>query len=208
MAIGNATIRQGQQLRAKVGAQADAATRTLATSWVQAWDVLSAEMAAAVATTVATAVQLGRWPAPYELRRIQVLSSALINAQRALARLSTQAGVTVTDAAGRVAQITADLEPGIAASQLPAAERARFVARYTANIPRSALDVIVSRTGQQITSALKPLSEEATEAMNRELIRGVALGSNPRPAGAKMLVGLQDGFNGGLARATNIARTE
>lgn len=208
MAIRGGTLRLGRQLRAKVGAEADAATRALTASWIKAWDALAKEIDAAVADAVDTAVKLGRWPTSYELRRIVRVRAALLNAQDALVELGTRAGVTITDAAGKAISTTAAGEPDLIASQLPAAERAAASLRFAARILPSALDVIVARTGHQIASSMKPLSAEAVDVMNRELVRGIVLGSNPRQAGAEMLAGLQDGFNGGLARAVNIARTE
>ena len=44
--------------------------------------------------------------------------------------------------------------------------------------------------------------------MRRELIRGVAAGSNPRETARRMVKRAEGGFNGGLTRAMTIARTE
>jgi hypothetical protein len=44
--------------------------------------------------------------------------------------------------------------------------------------------------------------------MRRELIAGIDVGRNPRDAAARMVTAVQSQFNGGLTRATNIARTE
>jgi hypothetical protein len=208
VAIRSGTLLLGRQLRAAVGREADNATRKLAAAWVKAWDLLSADMEAAVLAALTLGGQLGRWPSAYELRRIPRLTQALLNAQSALVNLGTRAGVTITDAAGLAVKATVAAEPFLIASQLPAAMREEAALRYAANIPPSALDVIVARTSQQITSTLKPLSADAVDAMNRELVRGVVLGTGPRQAGAQMLTGLENGFNGGLDRAVNVARTE
>lgn len=208
MAIRSRTLILGRQLRAKVGAEADAATRALAGAWANAWDLLAGDFETAIADVLALAQDLGRWPSARELTRVGRLHGALLNAQDALMELGTRAGVTITDAAGRVVATTAADEPDLIASQLPAAERVAAAARFAARILPTALDVIVARTGSQITASTRPLSAEATGAMDRELVRGVALGSGPRQAGAKMLAGLEEGFSGGAARAVNIARTE
>lgn len=208
MAIRSGTLRLGRQLRTAVGTEADNATRALAAAWVKAWDLLSADMSAAVLEAVVLAQQLGRWPAPYELMRIRRLHEALLNAQDALVNLGERAGVTISDAAGNAIQATGAAEPGLIASQLPAAMRAEAVVRYAARILPTALDVITARTSHQITSSTWTLSREATDAMHRELVRGVAVGSSPREAARLMVANVEGGFNGGLARAVNIARTE
>ena len=208
MAIRRPTLLLGSQLRTTIGTEADDATRALAAAWVKAWATLSADMNTAVADAMALAAQLGRWPAAYELNRIDRLYRTMEAAQSTLQELATRAGVTITDAAGNAVQSTADAEPGIVASQLPVAQRAAAAAKFAARINPTSLDIIVARTAQQITSQTNALSGEAVDAMHRELVRGVALGDNPNTAASRMVAGLEEGFNGGLARATNIARTE
>ena len=70
------------------------------------------------------------------------------------------------------------------------------------------LDAIVQRATTQITSRMWVLSDEATEAMRRRLIQGVAAGRNPRDTARLMVADVQDAFDGGLARAQVISRTE
>jgi hypothetical protein len=70
------------------------------------------------------------------------------------------------------------------------------------------IDAIVRRTAEQINARHWPLADEATERMKRELVRGVVVGDNPRDAAARMVRNLEGEFNGGLARALNLARTE
>ena len=70
------------------------------------------------------------------------------------------------------------------------------------------LDAIVQRATTQITSRMWALSDQASEAMRRRLIQGVAAGRNPRETARLMVRDVQDTFDGGLARAQVIARTE
>ena len=67
---------------------------------------------------------------------------------------------------------------------------------------------MVRRTTEQITARSYALSVEATDAMNRALVLGQAAGDNPRDAARRMIQQARDGFNGGIARAQVIARTE
>jgi SPP1 gp7 family putative phage head morphogenesis protein len=208
MAIRQPTLRIGSQLRIAVGTEADQATRRLTQAWVRAWDVLSGEMQAAVTEIVAMAGQLGHWPAPWELARVPRLVAVLRQAEEALAALGSRTGVEVTDAAGAAITVTADTEPRLIASQLPAAQRVDAVQQFASRILPSALDVIVSRSQAQIAAQTRPLAADASEAMHRELIRGVAVGASPRETAQRMMDRVEGHFNGGLSRALTIARTE
>lgn len=75
-------------------------------------------------------------------------------------------------------------------------------------VPRSAMRWITHRATQQITVRHYKLSEEATRAMKRELSAALGAGDNPRTAARHMIQRVEDEFNGGLTRATVIARTE
>jgi hypothetical protein len=116
--------------------------------------------------------------------------------------------VTVTDAAGTTIRTTADREPAIIASQLPAAEQTAAAARFSARILPTALDAMVARTQALIVNQARPLSGQAMEAMRRALITGVAVGDNPRDVARDMVGRVEGAFNGGLNRALVIARTE
>jgi SPP1 gp7 family putative phage head morphogenesis protein len=151
---------------------------------------------------------LGHWPQPWELYRLGRLHDALVAAQEALAKLGERAGVTVSDAAGNAVEATADIEPRLIASQLPAAERPAAVEQFTSRILPTSLDVIVARSQARIVALTRPLSDQAMEVMRRELVRGVAEGLSPRETARQMLKRTEGAFNGGLSRALNIARTE
>lgn len=75
-------------------------------------------------------------------------------------------------------------------------------------IRTDAINVIAQRASQQIHADTIPLSPQAVDAMRRKLIRGIDVGANPREAAARMVAAVEGQFNGGLARAMNIARTE
>ena len=72
----------------------------------------------------------------------------------------------------------------------------------------AAMDAIVARTAQNITTGLTPLSDDAVAVMKRNLIRGIAVGDNPRRVARNMVRQAEKGFNRGLTRAMTIARTE
>lgn len=208
MAIRRDTLRLVRRLRVTVGTEADNATRTLTKAWVSAWDELDGQWRNAMDDAIAYAAAHGHWPQPWEIARIERLRAALEVTTNTLTTLGRRTGVEVTDAAGNAVHATADAEPHILASQLPAAERAAAATRFADRAFPHTLDVIVGRTAQQITVTTWPLSSQATDAMRRELVRGIAVGANPRESARRMVARVQGTFDGGLVRATNIARTE
>lgn len=208
MAITRRTLRLARELRVTVGAEADAATRALTISWLRAWDELSAAWQQAIADLVDQAVTLGHWPRPTDLARLARLMAVLARTEEALAALGQRTGVVVTDGAGQIIQADSQTEAQIIASQAPRELQPQLAALVNSRVGPTALDVIVARVAGQITSHTLPLSSAAVEVMRRELIRGVAIGDNPRTAARRMIARVEGGFNGGLTRAIVIARTE
>lgn len=208
MAIRRNTVRLVRRLRRTVGSHADDTTRALTLAWVRAWDELSRLHAIALDEVAADAARLGRWPHPWELARIQSLHDAVYRAEQSLAALGGRTAREAGGATEDAIRATGDSEPAIIASQLPAGERAVALARFAGRITPDALDLMVARTATRITALTRPLSVEAVDVMRRELVRGVAVGANPRETAARMLLRVQGAFNGGLTRALTITRTE
>jgi hypothetical protein len=182
--------------------------RDLTAAWVQAWDTLSDQWRQAIADVVAAYVDTGVWPAPWRLARIERLYAAQQATGQALAALAAGANTTAGLGATEVVAATAAAEPAIMASQLPANLAAAALETYAARIAPSALESIAVRARQQIHAGTWPLSSDAIEAMRRALITGVATGTHPTRAAADMVRQVEGAFNGGLARAINISRTE
>ena len=208
MAIQKPTLSLLRQLLVAIGGEADSATRSLTQAWTRSWDDLSVAWRGALDDVVAKAAATGEWPSAWELGRMERLGRAVGESETALTQLSKRAGVEITDGAGKVVGIDADYEPRLVSSQLPAAEAAVAATVYSARVTPTALDFIVARSQSQIASTLIPLSADATEAMRRSLIQGIAVGANPRVAASQMVARVEGAFNGGLSRAINIARTE
>jgi len=228
VAVTRGTLRLARQLRRAVGTEADQAVRSLTAEWVTAWDRLTPAWTAAAADLVAEAVRLGHWPRPTDIARTGSAIAALQATEDALTRLARSTATTSAAAASRAVDADLDLEARIIASQAPATEREALLAHTTgrgglltreqdrdtvnltvlSRIRTFAPDVIRQRVQGQITSTANPLPAETLEVVRRELIRGVEVGDNPRTAAARIVAQAQAGFNGGLARALNIARTE
>ncbi|MBM0235955.1 hypothetical protein JNW88_00435 [Micromonospora sp. ATA32] len=208
MAITRETLRQLRQLATTVGGHADDTTRQLTAAWVRAWDELAPAWQQAIADLIAKAAADGHWPPPWQLARMERLAAAVVATSTALDGLAAQSGITMAAGTGPIVAATATAEPLLIASQLPASLAAAAAGEYAAKLTPTALDVIVRRTGEQITARTRPLSAAATEAMRRSLIRGVAVGDNPNAVARDMVRRVEGDFSGGLGRAIVVARTE
>ncbi len=208
MAVTSRTLQLIRAIRATVGGHADNTVRDLAARWVAAWDRLAPTWAQAVDALVAWALAHGRWPTPVELARVEALQQALVATDDTLDELEAATTAAVIAAASLAIAATASAEPDVIASQLPSAYRQDTRRRVASAILPSALDAIRARVAQAITAQTRPLSADASAAIRRELVRGVALGSNPTDIARRAVAAVQGRFEGGLARATNIARTE
>jgi hypothetical protein len=206
VAVSQQTLRLAAERRASIDDHVDAATRELVAAWVLAWNTINGEWSRAI-DDVVDLTDRGRWPNQRQLLDVTRIQQALATATRELDQLAARTGATVTETAIQVTEQTAFWEARIIASQLPAtvAPGAQILATRFSDIQ---LQAIVERTTQQIESAANRLAPDAATAMRRALIRGTALGANPRHTAARMLRTTETHFNGGLARALTIARTE
>lgn len=208
MPLGPESLRIAQQVRASIGQQVDAETRRLVAAWVREFNQLVPELRAAL-DELATANSDGTWPTRAQLRRASRAQRALALAQERLTALASAAEVAITSAAGEALDLTVQLEPRLIASQMPstAGSTASLAATFD-RIDPDAIDAIVQRSTEQITSLTRPLSAQAANVMRQELVRAVPVGTNPREAAARILQRLEGAFNGGLTRALVITRTE
>ncbi|MBB4702233.1 phage minor head protein [Sphaerisporangium siamense] len=206
MAITERTLRLVREMRANLDKIVDEQTRATTRAWVRAWDELIDAFNAAADALIAAATG-GRWPSRREVTRSQRVQRALDLAARSLGDLALKASNDVAQAAWQAVHLAVEGTDPILLSQMPGSPRARAGIRF-GRIDERAVGWIVQRTTEQINARHWPLAADATEAMRRELVRGVVLGSNPREAARRMVDRCEGEFNGGLARATNIARTE
>jgi hypothetical protein len=211
MAVTRETLKLLDGMRVAVGAHVDDVTRTLVGAWARAWDVLAASWRHAIDDVMAE-VEDGKWPSRSTIDKLDRAQRALAATRAQVLALGDLAGVTVVQVLPTVARQAADWQRLLIESSLPTAEdladsKVSIGIEFNRLDPR-ALDTIVRRTTEQITSDLRPLARDATEAMRRRLVQGIALGRNPQVAAARMLTDVQGNFAGGLARALNVARTE
>jgi hypothetical protein len=205
VSVTHSTLHHLAALRAAIDGHVDSAVRDLVYAWVAAWNVLSEDWQRAIDEVISTSST--RWPNQRQILDLDRVRVALDAATAELTALAQLTGVRVTRAVEDVTTATTTWEARILASQLPATA-GPGAQILQSRLPATVLATIVERTTQAIESRRAPLAADAATAMRRALVRGVALGSNPRTTAARMLTTTETSFNGGLARALNIARTE
>lgn len=208
MAVNHQTLRLAKQLRVVVDQHVDTAVRRLVEAWARGWEEINGEWEAAIRDLIENSRD-GRWPSRMQIARASRAQQALAVTTEQVVGLADFTGVTVSTAARDVSGEAAMWQARLIASQMPreAGTEGELLARFT-RVDPEAIGAIVERTTEQITSLTKPLSAHATDAMKRALVRGVAIGENPRVAARRMVQNAQGAFNGGLTRALVIARTE
>jgi hypothetical protein len=201
VAVTKKTLKLAAELKAAIDDLLAALTRKLTAGWAAAWDRLEARFLAAVSELLAS--NDGKWPTRKQINQSARLTSALDAAQREsdhLVDLLRTAGIA---AAAHAAKAGGLAQAALIASQLPAGHGLSVV-----KFADAALEAVVKRTGEQITALSWLLSAEATAAMKAELIRGIQAGAHPTTVARDMVRRVEGEFNGGYARALNIARTE
>lgn len=204
MAINENTLAAVAQIRRDLDAMSRAQTVALTRAWVEAWDALGPEF------TTALVELLQGSPDPVVraavVRKNARLQQALKQARATLVELARTTGEIAVKDAAQVVLDAVSSHAAIVGSQLPPGAAAAGVS-FTRTSPE-ALAWIVERTTQQIHSAARPLPAEVVRLMRQELVRGIAVGENPRRTAERLVKRAETRFNGGLTRALTIARTE
>lgn len=204
MPVTRETLRLQEQLRRQVLAITDEQVRDLVSAWASAWDEVAVDLELAVNDLASTAD--GKRITRAMVIRTERLTRSLLVIQNRLETLATGAGVRITADLDDIVRRADAAQMALARTQLPKTEQ--DLIDTWSRVDGRQLEAIVKRSTTQITSRTKLLSREAQTAVRRELVRGVAGGSNPREIARRMLERVEGRFNGGLARATTIARTE
>jgi hypothetical protein len=168
------------ELDAAVDRIVDQQTRDLVRAWATAWDEVAGDLRDTVVAIAADTAADEPVPRARFARsaRLQLIL-AYIGQQ--LTTLAADAGVRIVQDVEQVVADAAGAQSALIDAMLPDALPA---AVRPLPVETSALDLIVKRTTEQITSQLKPLQPAAYDAVRRELIRGVAAGIRPRDVAA------------------------
>lgn len=204
MAITPTTLRLQNRLEADLAAVTDAQIRDLTRAWAEAWDEISPDLTATLLELLTAGDDISRG----QMLRSTRLRNALAVIADQLQALAAAAGVRIIGDLDEVVDRAGSAQASIVDSQLPPGAAQLVELDTWSRVDDRQIAAIVRRSTQQITSLAKPLSREASAAVRRELIRGVAAGTNPRETAAQMVARAEKAFNGGLTRAMVIARTE
>lgn len=177
----------------------DEQTRTMARRWVEVWRRVDRDLQ----TEALAIAQLGDDAGvSHIIRRTKASQAAAMIASHLSELLAQCADDAARQAVELISQADDD-QHTLLAAQLPAG-----LAGALLRADSGQLDEIGRRTRQQITIRHWYLNRLATEQMKQALIESVAVGTNPADAAAAMVRRVQGAFEGGLARAVVIARTE
>ena len=206
MAVTTQTLRAVEQLRRTLQSLTDAQTVALTAAWVQAWDAVLPEFEAAIIDLVNSADPVtGRVPSAVVARNVR-LRGALQAIRAHLDVLAPQSADIMVQDLTTVMFESIEGHAAVVTSQLPPATVGGGVG--FARVPEEALAAIVQRTTEQIHASTRPLPADVEAAMKRHLVRGIAVGENPKRTAAKLIKETESRFNGGLNRALVISRTE
>jgi len=197
-------LRLEQRLRDDLAEVLDRQAADLVEAWAVAWDEVAADLNDALAALLAEHVD-GHVTRALMLRNRR-LQKALTVVVEQLDKLAAAAGVRVVGDIHGIVEQAGLTQAAIIAAQLPGG--AGIDLETWSRVDPGAIAAIVRRSTEQITSLRYPISDVAYDAIRRELIRGVAAGSNPNDTARRMVKRAERQFNGGMVRAVRIARTE
>lgn len=206
MAVTARTVRMVEDLRTQLDTIVDTQARELVRAWATALDEVLPDLNAALVDLLTTS---GARITRTQMLRSQRLMAAVAIIADTLEALAAQAGIRITGDLQQVIDTAGAAQASIIDSQLPPDSRLVDAAGWD-RVDARQIEAIVTRSTQRIISSLDPLPSEVMAVVRRELIRGVAAGSNPRATAARMVRRVEGHVNGrwGLTRALNIARTE
>jgi len=203
VAVTDETLLIAADTRRRLQRMTDEQVIALTRSWVDAWDSLTPLFNEALLDLLHGAPD--RLPRAVVARNRR-LQSALRQARATLNELTRGANEVIENSLADAVLDAVSSHQAVLQSQLPTDQAG---VSFNLDAPATeALDAIVTRTTQQIHAASKPLAGWVVQAMRQELVRGIAVGDNPREVARKLMKATEGHFNGGLARATRIARTE
>lgn len=203
MAVTDETLLIAADARRRLQQMTDAQVVELTRAWIDAWDTLAPEFQDAMVELLTGA----EVRVPYRtVARNKRLAAALRQARATLDELAARTEVIVTNDVATAVLDAVDAHVAIGTSQLP--PTAAAVGVGFDRLSPGALDAIVNRTTEQIHSATRPLPADVVRLMKSELVRGVAVGDNPRETARRIVKRAEGRFNGGLARAATISRVE
>ena len=213
MAVNRETLRLLDGMRIQLDSTVDAAVRDIVLAWSTAWSEIAGEWDSAVGDLTA-ASQGGKWPSRRALMRAERALSALRATRAALEGLASDFGVRILQDVPLIVGDAARWQAELVASQMPREARTygvggvQYDASHFNRVGPAALDAIVERTTERVTTLAGQIPAQAFQGIKATLIKGVAVGDNPRKTASAMVARLRGQFDLPLYRALVITRTE
>ena len=203
MAVTRETMAQVAQQRAEIDAILDSRRIAATAQWEASWGRMQDELTSwADAWADIAEAQLRAGRNPYRLVNLRAMRQVAEDELRGNLDVATRLD---REGLGRLTMTAGQHAAQLAGSQLPRTSRGAIA--WLPTNP-AALEAIVKRATQQITARHYFLSQSATRSVKSALRLGMAAGDNPRTVARDMIRRTEGVFNGGLARAEVIARTE
>lgn len=198
-------LRVEAKAQALLDAQLDETTKQIVEAWAGAWEQVRGELETSLLELAAE--NTGGTVSYPKLVRHRRLQAALAHMGEALDRIAKETGALTSQQAQTVAQNSTTATVAMARAGLTGSTRAELRENLTTADPAQIL-AMARRTTEQITARTKHLAAEAQAAIRRTMLKGIVVGDNPRKAARDAYRNIEDQWNGGLARAETIARTE
>lgn len=214
MSIDRDSLRLAGELRIMLDDHTDRATRDLVRAWARTWQTLTIEWNAAYQPIIEWRRDGGEPPTRTQILRAARTQEALAVTRKALGDLAEQARIRLIQPVDPIVRQAYRAQGDIIWSQLPPGGDAAAIRALVVRVDQAQVTAIVKRSTERITSLARVLQADGMEILGDALVRGVALGLNPRVVardvqnGVRFLSTMRGGFNIPLHRAMIIARTE
>lgn len=203
MTVTRDTMEELARQRAEIDAILDSRRIAATAQWEASWGRMQDELTSwADAWADIAEAQLRAGRNPYRLVNLRAMRQVAEDELRGNLDVATRLD---REGLGRLTMTAGQHAAQLAGSQLPRTSRGAIA--WLPTNP-AALEAIVKRATQQITARHYFLSQSATRSVKSALRLGMAAGDNPRTVARDMIRRTEGVFNGGLARAEVIARTE
>lgn len=203
MTLSQDLVNTAVALKAISDGRMDATQSRIVAQWSAAWRELSGEWAGALDELIAAA-DGDQWPSRATILRSERALKALRVTADKLQELADAGVLEVSGSLDSLLDLAQDHQLRLIGAQFPA----EYAEWSGVRIDAKAIDAMVQRTTAAVTALSWPIPGDVEAAIKSVLIKGVALGENPRKAAVDMLKRVGDRFDGGRRRAENIARTE
>lgn len=202
MPVTDRTIMDTLLMRREVDRYLATVDNELYRMWRTAWNEIGDEFAQAARELID--IGDGEWPLRSQVLRAQRARNALKASVDAMRAMVPGSETVVRSQLRDLLSSAEHWTQQITRTQLPA----HGVSTAWSRADAQAIDNIVKRTTQRVHALSQPLTAEMERNMKAVLIRGVMVGDNPTAAARQLLGRCLQVFDGGRARAANIARTE